>query len=324
MGRMWLLGCLFIAAMLGGSLVHAQTAQTYPARPIRLIISFPPGGSTDFLARILAERLQSRLNQTVVVDNRAGGNGVIAAEAVAKAASDGYTLFMALDTVMSLNPLLYAKLSYDPQRDFVPIAHIASQPYFIVASARAPARTFGALMAYAKANPGKLSYGSSALLQQLTGEKLKLDLGLEMLYVPFRGSPPMLQALLNSEIDFAITAVSPYANYVKEGKLFAIATSGAKREMQLPGTPTVRELGLADLEFGNWNGLYAPSGTPEEIVAKLNGAAREGMADPATVERLVTAGIYPDPGSPDQLRVLMKTDVERWSRVIKAAGIKLD
>jgi tripartite-type tricarboxylate transporter receptor subunit TctC len=316
---------LFAVVSLGTCLTSATAwAQAFPSRPVRIVISFPAGGSTDLLARVLAERLQSRLSQPVVVDNRPGGNSVIAAEFVAKSQPDGHTLFMALDATMSLNPLLYSKLPYDPERDFTPISHIASQPYFIVASAKAPVRTFPEILAYAKANPGKLSYGTSALLQMLTGEKIKLDHGVRLLHVPFRGSPPMLQALLAGEIDFAITAVMPYATYVRDGKLFAIATSGAKRESLLPTTPVISEAGHPDLQFGNWNGLFAPAGTPEPVLARLNADVRAALSEQATVDRLVGAGIYPSPGTPEELRALMRQDVERWTRVIKAAGVKLD
>ena len=299
-------------------------APAYPSKPVRIIISFPPGGSTDFLARILAERLQSGMQQTVIVENRPGGNSVISAEMVAKASPDGYTLFMAVDSVMSLNPLLYSKLSYDPERDFIPISHVASQPFFMVAGPRSPVRDLPSLIAYARENPGKLTYGTSAMLQQLAGEKLKLDSKVDMLHVHFRGSPPMLQALLNGEIDFAITATTPYATYVKEGRLFGIATSGGQREMVLPTTPVVREVGFSDLEFGNWNGLYAPAGTPTIILEKLNAEVRKAMSDPAVSARLISAGIYPSTGTPEQLRSLRRSDIERWGPVIKAARIKLD
>ena len=299
-------------------------APAYPSKPVRIIISFPLGGSTDFLARILAERLQSGMQQTVIVENRPGGNSVISAEMVAKASPDGYTLFMAVDSVMSLNPLLYSKLSYDPERDFIPISHVASQPFFMVAGPRSPVRDLPSLIAYARENPGKLTYGTSAMLQQLAGEKLKLDSKVDMLHVPFRGSPPMLQALLNGEIDFAITATTPYATYVKEGRLFGIATSGGQREMVLPTTPVVREVGFSDLEFGNWNGLYAPAGTPTIILEKLNAEVRKAMSDPAVSARLISAGIYPSTGTPEQLRSLRRSDIERWGPVIKAARIKLD
>jgi tripartite-type tricarboxylate transporter receptor subunit TctC len=313
--------CLF--ALLG-STAYAQAPQDYPSRPVRIVISFPPGGSTDFLARMLAERLQAVTMQTFLVENRPGGNAVIAADAVAKSPPDGYTLFMAVDAAMSLNPLLYSQLSYHPERDFAPISHIASQPLFIVASARSPAKTLPELLAYAKANPGKLQYGSSAMLQQLTGEKIKQDAGIDMVHVPFKGSPPMLQALLAGDIDFAITSTMPYANYVKDGKLFGIVTSGTKREVLLPTTPIVSEVGMNSLEFGNWNGLYAPAGTPKPVIDKLNADVRRAWADQAVNERLSAVGIYPSASTPEELRSLLRSDVERWAKVIKAAGIKLN
>jgi tripartite-type tricarboxylate transporter receptor subunit TctC len=317
------LTCTWLVLLSLAGTAFGQTL-AYPSKPVRIIISFPPGGSTDFLARILAERLQSGMQQTVIVENRPGGNSVIAAETVAKAAPDGHTLFMAVDSVMSLNPLLYSKLSYDPERDFVPISHVASQPFFMVAGPRSPVRDLPSLIAYARANPGKLTYGTSAMLQQLAGEKIKLDTKVDMLHVPFKGSPPMLQALLNGEIDFAITATTPYANYVKEGRLFGIATSGGQREMVLPTTPVMRESGFPDLEFGNWNGLYAPAGTPNIVIEKLNAEVRKAMSDPAVSARLIPAGIYPSASTPDQLRSLRKSDIERWGPVIRAIGIKLD
>lgn len=323
MKRVLLCAWLMFSILAASTSAHGQTP-AYPARPIRIIISFPPGGSTDFLARILAERLQAGMQQPVIVENRPGGNSVIAAEAVAKAPPDGYTLFMAVDSVMSLNPLLYSKLSYDPERDFAPISHVASQSLFIVAGPRSPVRDLPGLIAYARANPGKLAYGTSAMLQQLAGEKIKLDTKVDMLHVPYKGSPPMLQALLSGEIDFAITATIPYANYVKEGRLFGIATSGSKREVVLPTTPVMSEVGFPDLEFSNWNGLYAPAGTPEAIIEKINSEVRKALSDSAVSARLVSAGIYPSPGTPEQLKALRKADVERWGSVIKAVGIKLD
>ncbi len=318
---------LLLCACLLWSLVippaHAQ-APAYPSKPVRIIISFPPGGSTDLLARLLAEKLQAGMQQSVIVENRPGGNFVIAAEAVAKSPPDGYTLFLAVDSTMSVNPMLYSKLSYDPERDFAPVSLVALQSLFMVAGPKAPARDLPGLIAYARANPGKLTYGSSAILQQLTGEKIKLDAKIDMLHVPFKGSPPMLQALLNGEIDFAITVTTPYSTYVKDGRLFGLVTSGAKREAALPSTPVMAEVGFRSLEFSNWTGLFAPAGTPDAIIEKLNAEVKKAMNDPSVAARLTPTGIYPSTGTPEQLRALRKGDVERWSGVIKAAGIKLD
>jgi tripartite-type tricarboxylate transporter receptor subunit TctC len=298
-------------------------AQDYPSNTVRIVISFPAGGSTDLLARALADDLQKRLKQSVIVENRPGGNGVIAADAVARAAPDGYTLFMAVDSVLSLNPLLYPKLSYNPDKDFAPISLVATQPFFIVAGPHSPVRSFDEMIAYARANPGKLTYGSSAILQTLIGEKLKLEKKIDMLNVPFKGSPPMLQALLSGDIDLAITAVVPYATYVPQGKLFPIVTSGHRREALLPSTPVVGEVGLRGWEFGNWSALYAPAKTPQPIIDRLNAEVRNATRDKALNDRLQTSGIYPEASSPEELRNLLRIDMDRWAEVIKASGFKV-
>jgi tripartite-type tricarboxylate transporter receptor subunit TctC len=323
MNQLLLRACLLLLLSLPMLQAQAQ-APAYPSKPVRIVIAFPPGGSTDLLARLLAEKLTTAMQQPVLVENRPGGNFVIAAEAVAKSPPDGYTLFLAVDSTMSVNTLLYSKLSYDPEKDFTPISLVALQSLFMVAGPKAPARDLPGLIAYARANPGKLTYGSSAILQQLTGEKIKLDAKVDMLHVPFKGSPPMLQALLNGEIDFAITVTTPYSTYVKDGRLFGLVTSGAKREAALPATPVMREVGFPDLEFSNWTGLFAPAGTPEAIIEKLNAEVKKAMGDPALAARLAPTGIVPSTGTPEQLRALRKSDVERWGKVIKASGIKLD
>ena len=299
-------------------------AQDYPSKTIRIVIPFPAGGSTDFLARVLADRMQESMGQSVVVDNRPGGNYVIAAESVAKASPDGYTLFMAVDAAMSINQLLYSKLPYNPDKDFVPISQVGGQPLFIVASEKSPAKTFKDLMAYARANPGKLTFGTSSQIHMLAGEKLKLDTPLNMLNVPFKGSPPMLQALLTSEIDFSITAITPYANYVKQGKLYALAVTSPTRAVLLPDTPTVRELGFPELEFGNWFGLYAPAGTSKAIVDRLNTEVKKALSDPTARQKLITAGFDPVASSPENLQNLIKADLARFANVIKAAGLKIN
>lgn len=317
-----LLQTLAVLAMLFS--VATAGAQEYPSKIIRIVIPFPAGGSTDFLARVLADRMQESMGQTVIVDNRPGGNYVIAADSVAKAPPDGYTLFLAVDAAMSINQLLYSKLPYNPDRDFAPISQVGGQPLFIVASEKAPARTFKELMAYAKANPGKLSFGTSSQIHLLAGEKIKLDAPVDMLNVPFKGSPPMLQALLTSEIDFSITAVTPYATYVKLGKLHGLAVTSPNRAVLLPDTPTVRELGFPDLEFGNWFGLYAPAGTPKPVIDRLNSEVRKALADPTAKQKLITAGFDPVASSPEHLQSLIKADLARFANIIKAAGLKIN
>ena len=231
----WAFACLALAA--------APAWGQFPSKTLRLIISFPPGGVTDVLARQLAQKLAEGLGQPVIVDNRPGGNFIIAAEAAARAEPDGHTLFMAVDSTFTLNPLQTAKLPYDYRRDFAPLSLVGLQSLFIVASAKAPGHSLAELMAAAKASPGKVSFGSSALVAQLIGEQIKLAYGVDMLHVPFKGSPPMLQALLASDIDFAITTFTPYANYVKEGKLRGLAVTGTAREPAVAESPTLAEIG---------------------------------------------------------------------------------
>jgi len=315
---------LVAAFAAAGVVASTAAAQSYPSRPLRIVIPLPAGSGTDFMARLIAARLQTGLQQAVTVDNRPGGNSIIAAEAVARAAPDGHTLLMAFTDAMALNPLLYPSLPYNPERDFAPVSHVAAQSFFIVAGPRAPQRTLPELLAYARANPGKLSYATSSVMAMLAGEMIKLDSKVQMLHVPYRGGPPALTAVLSGDVDFSISLVVPYATYVKDGKLFGLATTGMKREVLLPNTPTVRELGYTSLEFSLWNGLFAPAGTPPAVVEALNAEMHKALADPALTERLLATGTYPSASTPEHLRALMREDAERWGRVIKAAGVKLE
>lgn len=310
------------AAML--AIPPIASAQTYPSKPVRIVISFPPGGITDVLARQLAQKFQDNMGHPAIVDNRPGGNFVIAAEAAAKAAPDGHTLFMAVDSTFTLNPIQFSKLPYDPERDFAPISLVALQSLFLVASAKAPGANFREVIAHAKANPGKVTFGSSALAAQLIGEQIKVNLGVNMLHVPFKGSPPMLQALLSGDIDFAITTFLPYASYTKDGRLHGLATTGSNRESPAPDSPTLTELGFPELEYRLWFGLFAPSGTPRPILARLQAETVKALNDPEARKRLVSAGLDPASSTPEQLAERIRNDLAKWSKVVKSAGIKLN
>ena len=216
-----------ILALLGAAAFPAQ-AQPYPSKGLRLIVPFPPGGSSDMVGRILAQRMSDSMGQPVIVDNRPGAASIIANDALAKAAPDGYTLLLGTDGAFTLNPILYSKLPYDSERDFAPISLVASQSLFVVAGNKAPARTLHELIAYARANPGKVTFGSSALMSQIVGEQIKVVTGVDMLHIPFKGAPPMLQALFAGDIDIAIAGILPYATYTKDGKLRGLATTGSK------------------------------------------------------------------------------------------------
>jgi tripartite-type tricarboxylate transporter receptor subunit TctC len=299
-------------------------AQTYPTKPIRIIISFPPGGITDLLARELAQGLQLSMGQPVIVDNRPGGNFVIAADAAAKAPADGYTLFMGTDSTFTVNPISGAKLPYDADKDFAPITLTALQTLFMVASGKAHAKTLKDMLAYAKANPGKVTFGSSALVSQLVGERMKLVTKTDMLHIPFKGSPPMLQALLTGDIDFAITTFSPYASYTKDGRLVGLAVTGTRREALVPDTPTLAELGLAEVGYHLWYGLFAPAETPKSIQSRIHTEVVKVLTDPNVRNKLVAAGIEPATSSAEELASRIREDRARWVPVLKASGAALN
>jgi tripartite-type tricarboxylate transporter receptor subunit TctC len=316
-----LLKGLFTALLL--ALCLPAAGQQYPSKTVRMIISFQPGGITDVVARQLAQKLSENLGQPVIVENRPGGNFIIAADAAAKAEPDGHTLFMAVDSTFTLNPLQSVKLPYDYQKDFAPISLVGLQSLFIVASAKAPGRTLMEVIAAAKANPGKVTFGSSALVAQLIGEQIKQAYGVDMLHVPFKGSPPMLQALLSSDIDFAITTFTPYANYVKEGKLHGLAVTGSARDANAPDSPTLAELGKPELTYRLWFGMFAPAATPKPILQRLNAEFVKVLSDPVIRQRLVSAGVEPMSSSPEEMDGIVKGDLAKWGKLVKAAGIKL-
>jgi tripartite-type tricarboxylate transporter receptor subunit TctC len=316
-----LLRGLFAAIAL--ALALPAWTQQFPSKTVRMIISFQPGGITDVVARQLAQKLSENLGQSVIVENRPGGNFIIAADAAAKADPDGHTLFMAVDSTFTLNPLQSIKLPYDYQKDFAPISLVGLQSLFIVASAKAPGRTLMEVINAAKASPGKVTFGSSALVAQLIGEQIKQAYGVDMLHVPFKGSPPMLQALLSSDIDFAITTFTPYANYVKEGKLHGLAVTGSARDANAPESPTLAEIGKPDLTYRLWFGMFAPAATPKPILQRLNGEFVRVLADPVIRQRLVSAGVEPVSSTAEEMDRIVKDDLAKWSKLVKAAGIKL-
>lgn len=305
------------------ALAFPAWAQQYPAKTVRMIISFQPGGITDVVARQLAQKLSENFGQPVIVDNRPGGNFIIAADAAAKAQPDGHTLFMAVDSTFTLNPLQSVKLPYDYEKDFAPISLVGLQSLFIVASAKAPGKSLMEVINAAKMNPGKVTFGSSALVAQLIGEQIKQAYGVDMLHIPFKGSPPMLQALLSSDIDFAITTFTPYANYVKEGKLHGLAVTGSARDANAPDSPTLAEIGKPELTYRLWFGMFAPAATPKPILQRLHAEFVKVLADPVIRQRLIAAGVEPMSSTPEQMDKIVKDDLAKWSRLVKERGIKL-
>ena len=313
---------LIAVATLGAAPgVHAQA---YPTKNLRLVISYPPGGVSDLLARILAQKLGANLGQTVIVDNRPGGNFVIASDVVAKSPPDGYTLYMVVDSAFTLNPLTIPKLPYNVERDFAPISMVALQTLFMVANPKAPGKDFNELLSYAKANPGKVTFGTSGFVNQMVGEQLKVATGVNILHVPFKGSPPMLQSLLAGDIHFSITTFTPYANLVKEGKLRGLAVTGEERAPLSPDTPTLAELGHKALTYRQWFALCTTAGVPKPVMDRLIAETAKALNDPDLRQRFVAAGVDAAPTTPAQMTAVIRRDLEKWGKVIKAAGIKLE
>ncbi len=311
---------LFIAATL---FAQALFAQGYPARPIRLIISFPPGGGIDVTARSLAQKLSEQMGQPVIVDNRAGGNTVISAELAAHSPPDGYTIFMPLEFTMTQNPALYDKLPYDPVRDFVPVSRVSRTNLLFVTHARTPFHNLKELVASARANPGKLNFAASAVLTRLMGELLKSTAGIDMVFVPYKGTAPMVQALLAGEIDLVVDGTSAYVPHIRSGKLRALATGGP-RHAQLPDVPTAGEQGYPQVEASGWLAVFAPAGTPAPIVARLNGEVVKALASDDMKAKMDSIGVTLVSSTPAELGALLREDIARWTPIIRAAGIKAD
>ncbi len=320
---MRILLCRALLLIAAAAFAPALLGQAYPSRPIRLIISFPPGGGIDVTARSLAQKLSEQMGQPVVVDNRAGGNTVISADVVAHSAPDGYTLFMPLEFTMTQNPALYDKLPYDPVRDFVPVSRVSRTNLLFVTHARAPFHNLNELVGYARTNPGKLNFAASAVLTRLMGEQLKRAAGIDMVFVPYKGTAPMVQALLAGEIDLVIDGTSAYVPHIKSGKLRGLATGGP-RHAQIPDVPTAGEQGYPQVESSGWLAVFAPAGTPQPIVTRLNAEIVKALSSEDMRSKMDAIGVSLVSSTPEQLAALLKDDIARWTPIIKAAGIKAD
>ena len=322
------------AALLFAVAAYAQThsassAQTYPSHPLRLIVPFPPGGSTDILARALSQKLSEALAQAVVIDNRPGAGGSIGAEAAAKAAPDGYTLMMGHLGTLAVNAAIYKKLPYDPVKSFAPVCLMAIVPSVLVVNPSLPVRSTAELIAYAKANPGKLAYGSAGLgsTSHLTTEYFKLATGTDILHVPYKGVGPMLTDLVSGQLSMGLNGAPAVMPHVSSGRLRALAVSSLTRLPSLPDIPTLAESGaqwgLKGFEANGWYGIVAPAGTPREIVARLNAEIRRIVATPELRARLDAEGAIPAADSPEAFAAFIASEIARWSAVLKRAGIEM-
>jgi tripartite-type tricarboxylate transporter receptor subunit TctC len=294
----------------------------FPDRPLRLVVPFPPGGGTDLIARQLAEGMTQNLKQTVIVENRGGGSTIIGTEAVAKAAPDGYTLLLAT-FAHAVNPALHAKLPYSTFDAFAPVALIGRSPNVLVVSPKSPFKTVQELLAYARAHPGKLTFGSygNGTSAHLAGEMFKSLAHVNMVHVPYRGSGPALTDLMGGQIDLMFSTVSSVSQLVKSGQLRALAVTSAQRSPSHPDWPTVAESGVPGYIVESWYGVYAPAGTPADAIARLNAALKAAVQAPNFRRNVEEEGLVLDVGDPGQLSAFVRSEADRWTRIIKDAGI---
>jgi tripartite-type tricarboxylate transporter receptor subunit TctC len=299
-------------------------AQAYPTRPVRLLVPLAPGGASDILARLIGQWLSERLGQQFVIDNRPGGGGNIGTEAVVRAPADGYTLLL-VGGFNAVNATFYDKLNYNFIRDIAPVASIIRTPFVMAVNPRVPAKTVPEFIAYAKTSPGKINYASAGTgtSTHLTGELFKMMAGVDMVHVPYRSGGPALTDLLGGQVQIMFPTTVASIEYIRSGRLRALAVTAATRSDALPGIPTVGEF-VPDYEASNWFGVGAPKATPAEIVEKLNKEINAGLADPNMKARLVDLGGTVLPGSPADFGKLIAEETEKWGKVVKFSGAKAD
>ena len=301
----------------------ARAQQAYPAKPIRLILPFPPGGSTDIVARLIGQKLTESLGQPVLIENRPGAGGNIAAETAARAAPDGYTLFQ-VNVANAIGATLYPKLSYDLITRFAPVIQLATTPYVLLAHPTVPAKNTAELIALAKARPGQLNYASAGggSATHLSGELLKSMAGVNIVHVPYKGTGPAVTALLSGEVDLYFATVPAALPLVETKKLRALGVTSARRSPLMRDVPAIAEAGLKGYETSTWHGILAPAATPADIVVKLNAEIARTLAQPAVRERLVGQGLDPVGGTPEQFGAYLKTEISKWAVVVKASGAR--
>ena len=320
------LACLAIALPLT-SAAHAQTSPTpYPTKPIRLVVPFTPGGSTDILARAVAQELTKAWGQAVIVDNVPGAGGAIGADKVAKAAPDGYTLLMGHIGTLAVNPSLYPNLPYDPIKSFMPVAWVARVPNVLVVHPAVKATNVKELVALAKASPGRLNYGSggNGSAANLATEYFKLQTGTSLLHIPYRGTAPAITDLLGGQIQVLFTGAPAVLGQIKNGQLRALAVSSPTRLAALPDLPTVAESGYTGFEADQWYGVVAPAGTPAAVVAKLNAQINQALNSPDIKTRLTSEGAIATPATPEAFGQLIVRELARWKPVIQSGRVKAD
>ena len=304
----------------------AATAQTFPAKPVRIIVPQTPGGASDLLARVVGQKLSERWGQPVVVENRAGAGGNVGTDYVAKSPADGYTLLMSYVGTQAINGSVYKSLSYEPFKDFAPVATLATVPFALVVNQSFPAKSAGELIAFARTHPGQVNFGSAGngSLNHLLGEMVNMNQGVKLVHVPYKGAAGALTDTISGQIQMTFSSLPSVAGHIRGDKLRALAVTGVRRSATFPNVPTFTEAGVPGLELSPWFGLLAPAGTPEAVVRKINADVAELLRDKDVLERFAGAGAEPYVTQPEQFGRILQDDIQKWSQVVKASGARID
>jgi tripartite-type tricarboxylate transporter receptor subunit TctC len=318
-----------IALVLGAALAvigASAQAQAYPTKPVKVVVGFPPGQATDIIARMVAEELSKSLGQQFYVDNRAGAAGIIGTEAVAKAPGDGYTLLMSSSGPLAVNPSLYSKLPYDPLKDLAPILLVARVPEYLVANPAFPPNNVKELIEYAKANPGKVNYASagSGVTNHLIMESFRSTAGIQLTHIPYKGSPPAIADLIGGQVQLMWDTGPATLTHVRNGKLKILGVGTLQRAEATPEVPTIAEQGYPGFEGIAWIGLVAPKETPQPIIAKLNAEVAKALTLPAVRDRLIALGSEPAANTPGEFGTFIRSEIDKWARVVKESGAKVE
>ena len=319
-------GAALLAALVAFAPVAVRAqADAYPSKPIRFILPFPPGGGTDILGRLLAERLARRLAQPVVIENRGGAGGNVGAEAAARSAPDGYTIVLVAPS-LAISPSLYKKLAYDPVKDFAPVSLVATVPNVMVTNPSIPAKTLSDFIALAKSKPGAMNFGSggNGTSNHLAGELFNIVAGVRLVHVPYKGVNLAMNDVMSGDVQLVIIGIPAAAPHIKAGKLRALAVIDSKRAAALPDVPTAAEAGLKDFDVTTWYGVLAPAGTPRPIVTRLNAEIVAVMNSSEMKERLATMATEPVTSTPEEFGDLIRREIVKWAKVVRAAGLKAD
>ena len=320
-----ILTALLVAASLAG-LIPASHAQTYPVKPIRIIVPYPAGGTSDILARSIGQKLSESLGQPVVVENKPGANGNVGAEFVARSTPDGYTLLLADIGALAISPSVYPKLPFDPAKDFAPVTLVAYSPHILVVHPSVPAGSVKELVALAKSKPGKLNFAISGVggAPHLAGVDFALRTGIDWTYIPYKGGAQAIADVAGGQADVTLNGMLATYPLVQGGKLKLLAVSSAKRMSAIPDVPTIAESGIPGFETGSWQGVVAPAATPREVVAKLNSEIGRIVSTPEMRDKLGAQGADVRTNTPDEFASFVRTEITKWAKVVKDANVKLD